>query len=80
MDPKKLEFFVDWIKVIKDHFKEGFRDHRDLPTSEETVLTFLQEILLSQDSQIRSLTEPALHNGALYQAKRLVEILERRPH
>ena len=80
MDSKKLELIVGNIEEIKGHFKRMFRDHRELPTSEERALTHLQEVLLSQDSQIRSLTVPVLHNSALYQAKRLVEMLEQHPH
>ena len=75
-----MDRMVRNIAMLKDHFKRSYRDHRDLPSCEENTLTELQETLLSQDAYIRDLVPSAEHNSALYQAKRLVEMLQQRPH
>jgi phenylacetate-coenzyme A ligase PaaK-like adenylate-forming protein len=79
MDPKQLEIIVNNINEIKKHFKKQFREHRDLPTDEEKALDDLKKTFLSQDDYIRNHMNPLEHQSALYQAKRLVEMLERNP-
>jgi len=79
MNAEYLQRIKGNIKVIKEHFSSKLCGSSSLKRIGANVMAEIEELLLSQDSQIRSYTEPLLHNSALYQAKRLVQMLEERP-
>jgi len=65
------------IAFMKDHFASNLCLSSTLSEDGPGVLAELQEVLLSQDAQIKELTVSGQHNNVLYQAKRLVAMLER---
>jgi len=87
MDPKHLIRIKNNIEHLKKHFRSSDCLDELLPESGPEVLEEMEKILLSQDAYIRNNTNhgqhnhmhPGQHNSALFQAKRLVEMLERNP-
>ena len=64
------------IAFIKDYFGSNLCYSTTLSTDGPRVMAELQEALLSQDAEIKEYNVPGQHNNVLYQAKRLVAMLE----
>jgi len=79
MDVKELKKVLHNIDFMKDHFESSACQCGASSRYGPIFLADLQEKLLSQDAYIRSLVNPVQHNSALYQAKRLVAMLQDKP-
>jgi len=76
MDAADLKRIIGNIEFMKRHFKSVLCDCETLSTEGPRVLQELEETLLSQDAYIKGIEEPGQHDDVLYQAKRLVAMLE----
>jgi len=79
MDTKQLERIKRNIEGMNDHFQSSSCLCSILTREGPRVLAEIEETLISQDAYIRSLEGPLQRDSALYQAKRLVTMLEHRP-
>ena len=76
MNEADLERIKRNIACIKEHFGSNLCDSTTLSIQGPRVMAELQDALLLQDAQIKEYHVPGQHNNVLYQAKRLVAMLE----
>jgi len=78
MDVRDLGEVKKNIDSLKTYFK-SFCEDESFKKWGPIMVQELEDKLLSQDAYIRGLVDPVQHNSALYQAQRLVVMLQHTP-